>query len=134
MTYQERKGQLVKALADFFEQDYRRIGHAIEVLQEAEKLLTEHPGADAEVLLASALLHDVGIKPSEERLGYNNGQTQEELGPPVASRILQHCGFTSCKIPLVAAIIGNHHSPSRIAAVELEILKQADRVVNRRSA
>ena len=31
----------------------------------------------------------------------------------------------------VCEIIGNHHSPSRYDYVELEILKEADRIVNK---
>lgn len=86
---------------------------------------------DCEILITSALLHDIGIKQSEELLGYNNGKTQEAYGPPVAERLLRDIGFPADKIVKVCNIIGNHHSPSRYDYVELRILKEADRIVNR---
>ena len=86
---------------------------------------------DTEVLLASAVLHDVGIKPSEAELGYNDGKTQERYGPAVARELLASMGFAADKTEKVAQIVGNHHSKSRYPYVELEILKLADYIVNR---
>ena len=86
---------------------------------------------DYEVLVASALLHDVGIKPSEEALGYNNGKTQEEYGPPVVRQLLGSIDFPAEKVLKVCEIVGNHHSPSRYRYIELKILKEADRIVNK---
>jgi HD superfamily phosphodiesterase len=131
MTYALLKGQLIKVLADFFAEDYRRIAHAIEVMQQAELLRHHYANVDAEVLLASALLHDVGIKPSEAELGYNDGTTQEAYGPAVAQTLLEAINFDTDKIGKVGEIVGNHHSRSRYPYVELEILKLADLIVNR---
>lgn len=130
MTHEILKGRLIKALVDFFDQDYRRICHAVEVLKQSEWLLPHYPDADVEVVLACAVLHDVGIKPSEAELGYNDGKTQEHYGPPIARDLLQQIGFGAAKIDKVADIIGNHHSPSRYDYVELKLLKLADRIVN----
>jgi HD superfamily phosphodiesterase len=126
------KGKIVKLLVDHFQGDYRRITHALEVLKEAERIRDGGQQSDGDVVIAVALLHDVGIKPSEEQLGYNNGRTQEEFGPPLVTELLGRIDFPPEKIGLVARIVGNHHSPSRFTSAELEILKQADRIVNRR--
>lgn len=134
MTYALLKGQLIKLLTDFFAEDYRRIAHAIEVMQQAELLRHHYANVDVEVLLASALLHDVGIKPSEAELGYNDGTTQEAYGPAVAQTLLEAIDFDADKIGKVAEIVGNHHSRSRYPYVELEILKLADLIVNRLEA
>jgi HD superfamily phosphodiesterase len=128
------KGRIVKGLVDFFGNDFRRITHALEVLREAERIMAERQGWDLEIVTAAALLHDVGIKPSEALLGYNNGKTQEQYGPPVAEELLKGMGFPEEKITKVCQIIGNHHSRSRYDYVELEILKEADRIVNRQEA
>lgn len=125
------KGQLIKILADFFENDYRRIQHAVNVLQHAEILMESAPPCDGDVVLAAALLHDVGIKPSERELGYNNGKTQEQYGPPIVRELLTGIGLPSEKVRMVVDIVGNHHSPSRFDYPELAILKEADRRVNR---
>ena len=66
---------------------------------------------DSEIVIACALLHDVGIKQSEEELGFNNGKTQEQYGPPAAEAILGSISFPPQKIQKIKEIIGNHHSP-----------------------
>jgi HD superfamily phosphodiesterase len=124
------KGRLVKILVDYFGNDFRRITHALEVLRHAEKI-AEKGQYDYEVLVASALLHDVGIRQSEEELGYNDGRTQEKYGPPIAERLLESAGFPPEKTGKVCEIIGNHHSSSRYDYIELRILKEADLIVNK---
>ena len=125
------KGRVAKLLVDYFGNDFRRITHALEVLKYAEEIMEDTESCDHDVLVASALLHDIGIKRSEEALGYNNGKTQEEFGPPVAEELLKSIDFPSEKIAKVCEIIGNHHSSSRYDYVELRILKEADRIVNK---
>ena len=93
--------------------------------------MDDYPGCDPDVVVASALLHDVGIKVSEKKHGYNNGKTQEEHGPPVAEELLSGIDFPADKIEIVKNIIGNHHSPSRYEYPELAVLKKADQIVNR---
>jgi len=125
------RDRLTRVLVGYFGDDDRRIEHALRVLHHAECLMEEHPGCDRDVVVASALLHDVGIKLSEQKHGYNNGRTQEEYGPPVAADLLHSIGFPPEKIEMVKNIIGNHHSPSRYDYPELALLKEADRIVNR---
>lgn len=124
------KGKITKLLVDFFGDDFRRITHALEVLKYAEQNMDNSPPCDRDIVIASALLHDVGIKPSEEKFGYNNGKTQEEFGPPVAEAMLKSIGFPNEKTVRVCEIIGNHHSPSKYDYPELKLLKEADRIVN----
>ena len=104
------KGRVVKLLTDFFDNDFRRISHALEVLKHAEIIMEKTSGYDYDVVVASAVLHDVGIKPSEEKYGYNDGKTQELLGPPVAEELLNSIGFPPEKTLKVCEIIGNPHS------------------------
>jgi 23S rRNA maturation-related 3'-5' exoribonuclease YhaM len=125
------RAQLVRVLVDYFGSDDRRIEHALRVLHHADRIVDEFPGCDMDIVIAAALLHDVGIKVSEEKLGYNNGRTQEEYGPPVAEELLNTIGFPEEKTAIVKDIIGNHHSPSRYDYPELAVLKEADKIVNR---
>jgi putative nucleotidyltransferase with HDIG domain len=124
------RARLTRALVRYFGDDDRRIDHALQVLHHAERLLDSHPGCDLDIVIAAALLHDVGIKVSEERHGYNNGHTQEEYGPPVAAELLRALNFPPDKLEIVTRIIGNHHSRSRHPYPELVLLKEADRIVN----
>jgi HD superfamily phosphodiesterase len=126
------KGKITKLLVDYFGNDFRRITHALEVLKYSEKFMENTEGYDYEVVVASALLHDIGIKQSEKVLGYNNGQTQEKYGPPIAEELLKGINFPPEKISKVCEIIGNHHSRSKYEYIELKILKAADEMVNRR--
>ena len=124
------RARIVKALSDFFNDDYRRIEHALRVLHHADNLARGREDCDEDIVVACALLHDVGIKPSEEELGYNDGKTQEEYGPPIVDELLREMSFPAEKIEKVKQIVGNHHSPSRYDYTELEILKAADKEVN----
>jgi HD superfamily phosphodiesterase len=125
------RAQLMRILTEYFGADDRRIEHALRVLHHADCIMDDHPGCDADVVIACALLHDVGIKVSEGKHGYNNGKTQEKYGPAVAEHMLSSIGFPSGKTEIVKNIIGNHHSPSRYNYPELLVLKKADQIVNR---
>ncbi len=124
------RSKIARALIEYFGQDDRRIEHALKVLFHAERIYLDNPAGDPEIIIAVALLHDIGIKISEQELGYNNGKTQEQYGPPIAEQLLHDIGFPPEKIIIVSQIIGNHHSPSRYDYPELRILKEADQIVN----
>jgi len=125
------RAKILRVLIEYFGADDRRIEHALRVLHHADNIMASRPACDPDILIASALLHDVGIKVSEEKHGYNNGKTQEKYGPPVAEELLRSIGFPSEKIEIVKNIIGNHHSPARYDYPELAVLKEADQIVNR---
>ena len=125
------RARIVKLLIEFFGDDDRRIEHACEFCTTPTESWPSMVLCDPEIVIASALLHDVGIKVSEAKLGYNNGRTQEEYGPPAAEALLRSINFPPEKIEVVKKIVGNHHSPSRYDYPELEVLKQADLIVNR---
>lgn len=125
------KGRITKLLVDFFKNDYKRINHALEVLRVSENIKSKYKDYDNELVIACALLHDVGIKQSEEELGYNDGRTQELYGPPIVEELLHSIGFPEDKVNKCSEIVGNHHSPSRFDYIELTILKEADKEINR---
>lgn len=104
------KAHLIECLVNYFDKDYRRY----------------------DILTASVILHNVGIKVAEKIPGYNNDPMQEEYGPPEAKRILESLHFPEEKTGKVMDIIGNHHSRSRYTYCELAILKEADAIVNRK--
>jgi HD superfamily phosphodiesterase len=128
---EDLRTQLTQVLTEYFGADEKRVDHALRVLHHADRIMGDYPHCDPDILIASALLHDVGIKVSEEKHGYNNGKTQEEYGPPVAEDLLSSIAFPADKIKTVKEIIGNHHSPSRYDYPELVVLKEADLIVNR---
>ena len=130
MAMNQPRARLIRALIGFFGDDDQRIEHALRVLYHSEQIMSSYDDYDLDIVLATALLHDVGIKVSVDAHGFQDGKKQELYGPPAAEELLSSIGFPSAKIDKVKEIIGNHHSPSRYDYVELEILKKADRVVN----
>ncbi|MBA4387695.1 MAG: phosphohydrolase [Verrucomicrobia bacterium] len=125
------RAQIAKAMIEYFGSDIRRIEHALRVLHHADRLMADYSPCDPDIVVATALLHDVGIKPAEAMHGSSNAQYQEKYGPAAAEELLRKTDFPPEKIEMVKNIIGNHHSPSRYDYKELELLKAADLVVNR---
>lgn len=123
------KAKLVKALVAHFGDDYRRIDHALNVTKWAERI-SEAEDGDIDIVLATGLLHDAGIKEAEKIHGYNNGKLQEQYGPPVAKRILEEIGLEPEKISEACAIIGAHHTSEGVPGQNFPILWDADMIVN----
>ena len=48
------KGRIVKLLTDYFEDDFRRIQHAINVLHYAENIMQKSDNHDPDVVIAAA--------------------------------------------------------------------------------
>src|SRR3972149_4328268 len=114
-----------------FGDDMRRIAHALEVASHALRIQASEGGHQDIVTMAS-LLHDVGIKPAEERYGSSAGHYQEKLGPPVAEEILRGLGVDERKIGTVKELIACHHTPGKITTMEFSCLWDADFLVNLR--
>ena len=120
-----------KEMERFFGTDARRIAHALEVASHALRI-QEAEGGDRDIVTMASLLHDVGIKPAEERYGSSAGHYQEELGPPVAEEILRGLGVDERKIGTVKELIACHHTPGKITTMEFSCLWDADFLVNLR--
>ena len=57
---------LLGKMIEYFGCDRKRINHAQEVLKRAKELL-EREGGDNDVVVASAILHDIGLKECERK-------------------------------------------------------------------
>ena len=121
---------LLKKMENYFGRDRKRIKHAYQVLEYAEKILEKEPKADREVVVAAAILHDIGIHAAEKKHGSTAGIFQQIEGPPIAENILQNIGFPEEKIQEVMGIIAHHHTPGKIQTKDFEIVYDADCLVN----
>jgi len=121
--------QLSRALADTFGDDERRIAHAHRVLEFA-RMIREREGGDERIVVAAALLHDVGIVIAEEIHGSSAGPYQERYGPPLARKIMENLEMASADIDHVCVIISDHHSGKKMDTPEFRILWDADWLVN----
>jgi hypothetical protein len=136
---------LIREMKTVFGDDRRRIAHALEVLDHAEKIMLAE-GGDPLVIRAAAVLHDIGIREAERKHGSNAGHLQELEGPPIASPILERLGIDPERRDHILRIIANHHTrpspaPSagsgqalseaeRVDTPEFRILWDADRIAN----
>jgi hypothetical protein len=120
---------LIREMKAVFGDDQRRIGHALEVLDHAEKIhLAE--GGDPLVVRAAAVLHDIGIREAERKHGSNAGRFQEVEGPPIARPILERLGVDAERAEHILRIIASHHTAGDIDTTEFRILWDADRLAN----
>ena len=120
---------ITKEMKTYFNTDSRRITHALNVLAYAREIM-DNEGGNPQVIIASALLHDIGIKECERKYNSTNGQLQEKEGPPIAREILQRIGMNESYTNEVCDIIASHHSPGEITTLNFNILWDADCLVN----
>jgi hypothetical protein len=123
------RDRLMQALRDVFGGDAGRIGHALTVLEYADRI-REVEGGSPVVVKAAALLHDVGIPEAERRYGSAAGNYQEQLGPPIAKRIMADIPLEPDVVAHVCRIIGSHHSGRDIDTLEFRTIWDADWLVN----
>lgn len=123
---------IIAAMKAVFGDDRRRIDHAMAVLEYAE-LIAPTIDADAVVVSAAAILHDIGIKKSEKLYGSSSAKYQQIEGPPLAREILEGLEIEPEKIDLVCGIIANHHTATDVEIAETDEFKaiwDADWLVN----
>ncbi len=113
-----------------FGADPKRIDHALQVLKWAKQILKSE-GGNRIVVVAAAILHDIGIQEAERKHGSSAPRHQELEGPPVARRILEDCGILNAQdTDHVYRIVGSHHSGRDIDSLEFRIVWDADWLVN----
>ena len=76
-------------------------------------------------------MHDIGIRPSEEKYGYCTGKLQEQEGPAYAREMLSHfTDVTEEEKERVCWLIAHHHTYDNIDGLDYRILLEADFLVN----
>ena len=86
----EKHARLIEAMTHYDKGDTRRIQHFIKVHDLAAVIGTLE-GLDEEtqfILETAAILHDIGIRKSEEKYGYSTGKYQELEGPDEAETLI----------------------------------------------
>lgn len=120
---------VIAEMRSVFGPDTRRIHHALGVLEAAETLLAQL-GGDAKVVLAAAILHDIGITTAERVHGSSAAKFQELEGPPIARAILEKLRLDEPRIDHVCDIVANHHCAQGRDTLEFRILWDADMIIN----
>lgn len=124
--------KLFISMTDYFKGDQKRINHFVKVHSFA-KLIGEMENIDEKclfILECAALTHDIGIKKGEELYNRNDGKIQEQLGPEEAEKLMKNLDFQQDVIDRVMFLIANHHTYKSIESMDLQILVEADFLVN----
>lgn len=132
MNYGEKIDLLCLKMMQFNRQDPKRIQHFIKVHRFAQMIgrseqLDEHMQFLTE---SAALVHDIGIRPAEEKYGYCNGKLQEQEGPPYARALLEELNYSEAEIVRICYLVGHHHTYTSIDGIDYQILVEADFLVN----
>lgn len=120
---------LIAEMLNVFNDDRKRINHALKVLSFAEEIL-KHETGDPLIVIAAAILHDIGIHEAERKHDSSAGNYQEIEGPPIAKKIMKKLKIHDKIIEHVCRIVGSHHSARDIDTPEFRIIWDADWIVN----
>ncbi len=123
---------LMDAMVEFDAGDPKRIQHFVKVHAFTRRIAIGE-GADPATLLTAetaSLVHDIGIKPAEQKYGSCSGKLQEQEGPAPARQMLQQLGFAPCVIDRVCYLVGHHHTYTSIDGLDYQALVEADFMVN----
>ncbi len=125
--------KLIRAMVEYDRGDVPRIQHFMKVHDFAVTIaqLEEVDEDTLFILETAAILHDIGIHPSEKKYGDCVGKHQEELGPAEAEKLLlQVGGCAEEQIERVCFLIAHHHTYKNVEGIDWQILLEADFLVN----
>jgi hypothetical protein len=125
----DRIAEVRKAMEEYFGDDRKRIDHALKVTGFACMIMEQEP-ANPDLVVATALLHDIGIREAERKYNSCAGNLQEIEGPPVAREILSKIRFKEEFIAEACEIIASHHSPGEVDTENFRVIWDADWLVN----
>lgn len=131
-TNNQLLNRLYQNMITYYAGDPKRIQHFIKVHSFARLIAQNENLTDEQLLIveAAAYVHDIGIKPAEQKHGECNGRLQEQYGPAEAEQMLNACGFSEEQIKRVSYLVGHHHTYTNIDGIDYQILVEADFLVN----
>lgn len=123
---------LIDCMTAYYAKDQRRTAHFLKVYAYAKTIAHLEQVNDQTRLIieAAAVVHDIGIKASEQKYGSSAGKYQELEGPPLARDMLSGLGFSQEITERVCYLVGHHHTYSDIDGADYRILVEADWIVN----
>ena len=76
------------------------------------------------------MVHDIGIRPAEEKFGKHDGPIQEREGVEPARQLLRGIGVEEAVAERIAFLVGHHHTLTGVDGIDWQILLEADFLVN----
>lgn len=125
-------GQVIGAMIQYNYGCPELINHALKVYAFAKAIGEKEqiPAEKQQALEVGAVLHDIGIRISEEKYHSFSGKYQQVEGPPIAKELLAELGCDDALIDRVCYLIAHHHEYHAIDDVDYQILVEADFLVN----
>lgn len=126
------KSKVIDAMIQYYAGDPRRIQHFLKVHSFAKTIgeLEQLSEDLLYILEIAAIVHDIGIKMSEQKYQSSAGNYQQIEGPPIAREMLDELGFDNALIERVCYLIAHHHTYKDIVGLDYQILVEADFLVN----
>ena len=123
---------LLQEMILYYRGDAKRIQHFLKVYEFASLIgrLENLPEDQQQLLETAAIVHDIGIKRSEEKYGSAAGKYQEAEGPAISREMLTRLGYAAPVIERVSYLIAHHHTYENIQEIDYQILVEADFLVN----
>ena len=106
--------KLTTEMIKYYKGDPKRINHFLKVFSYS-KFIGMNENLDEKTqftLETTALVHDIGIKISEEKYNSSSGKYQEIEGPAIAKEMLENLGYDRDIIERVCYLVGHHHLPA----------------------
>jgi hypothetical protein len=119
-------------MISYYSGDPKRIQHFIKVYTLAHSIALGE-GLDDKSLYTldiATLVHDIGIRVSEQKYNSSAGKYQELEGPAEAEALLTELGVDKAVIERVCYLVGHHHTYDNIVGLDYQILVEADFLVN----
>lgn len=123
---------VIHSMIEYYAGDARRIQHFLKVYSYAKTIgeLEDLDERQQETLEVAAVVHDIGIKISEEKYHSSAGNYQELEGPAIAKEMLEKLEASADLIDRVCYLIAHHHTYKNIVGTDYQILVEADFLVN----
>lgn len=124
--------RLIYSMIEYDNGDAKRIQHFLKVYELAA-LIGEREGLDEHtqfIVESAAVVHDIGIHKAEEKYCSSAGRYQELEGPSEARMLLSSLGWPDEDINRICCLIAHHHTYTNIDGKDLQILIEADFLVN----
>ena len=125
--------ELIMQMTEFDGANPDLIQHFLKVHEFARVIADQEAIDEAtlKILDIATILHDIAIRPCQEKYGYCNGRLQEQEGPAFARELLQEFPeVTAQETERICYLIAHHHTYENVDGMDYQILLEADFLVN----
>lgn len=132
VTVTDHLKNIVPLMIQYYSGDPKRIQHFMKVYAFARAICEEENivGDLRDIIEITALVHDIGIKVSEEKYNSASGKYQELEGPQLSDMLLLNIGYDRETVSRVHYLVAHHHTYDDIDALDYQVLVEADFLVN----